>query len=231
MNAAAGCRVKAPFGPRTALGTVLSVFEGEPERALKSIAYLVDCEPILPRELLDCAIWMSRRYAAPIGECIKAALPSFVKSFETPERPTLKPSERVPGEAATQFSLTRGQNEAVQFLGERLAQKNFFGALLYGVPASGKTEVYLRLIRSAVKSGGQALFLLPEISLTLPFFDEFSASLGVPVALWHSRLTPRQRREAWLGLARGDVKVVVGARSASLLPFKDLRLAVLDEEQ
>ncbi|MEK7747069.1 MAG: primosomal protein N', partial [Elusimicrobiota bacterium] len=67
-----------------------------------------------------------------------------------------------------------------------------------------------------------------------PFFDEFSASLpGAPgsVALWHSRLSERERREAWLGLRSGRVRVVVGARSACLLPFRDLRLAVMDEEQ
>src|SRR5208282_6042798 len=98
-------------------------------------------------------------------------------------------------------------------------------------PASGKTEVYLRLIRRAISGGGQALFLLPEIALTRPFFDEFSAGLGVPVALWHSGLAARERRLSWLAVRRGDVKVVVGARSACLLPFADLRLAVLDEEQ
>jgi primosomal protein N' (replication factor Y) len=98
------------------------------------------------------------------------------------------------------------------------------------VPASGKTEVYLRLISKTAREGGQALFLLPEISLTKPFYDEFQAALGVPVALWHSQLTPAQRRKTWLALRRGDVKVVVGARSAAMLPFSDLRLIVLDEE-
>ncbi|HVA67064.1 MAG TPA: primosomal protein N' [Elusimicrobiota bacterium] len=233
MPVSAGCRVRAPFGPRIAVGTVVSLFDGEPQRPLKTLGSLVDSEPILPGELLECAVWMSRRYAAPIGECIRSVLPSFVK---TPARrahglPPGSPQGATGQAPSAPFVLTPGQNRAVEFLGGRLAQRKFSGVLLYGVPASGKTEVYLRLIRRAIQNGGQALFLLPEISLTLPFFDEFSASLGVLVALWHSRLTPRQRREAWLGLASGDVKVVVGARSAALLPFKDLRLAVLDEEQ
>jgi primosomal protein N' (replication factor Y) len=67
--------------------------------------------------------------------------------------------------------------------------------------------------------------------LTRPFFWEFAASLTVPVVLWHSQLGVPERRRAWLGLRAGEVKVVVGARSAALLPFKDLRLVVLDEEQ
>src|SRR5262249_25505520 len=104
-------------------------------------------------------------------------------------------------------------------------------SLLFGVPASGKTEVYLRLMRDALAMGGQVLYLLPEIALTKPFFKEISQRAGVPVALWHSRLGVRDRRMVWTGLRSGTINVVVGARSACLLPFENLRLAVIDEEQ
>lgn len=228
LPAAPGARVRAPFGPRLAQGMVLSVFEGEPQRPLKALAGLVDAGPALDEELLDCAVWMSRALAAPVGECVKAVLPSFVKSLGEPV--SFPPPPRVE-RAAPSFQLTAGQTNALDVLFRRLEERRHAAVLLYGVPASGKTEVYLRLIRKAVEGGGQALFLLPEISLTQPFFDEFAASLDVPVVLWHSRLGAKARRQAWLGLRRGEVKVVVGARSAALLPLPRLRVAVLDEEQ
>jgi primosomal protein N' (replication factor Y) len=223
-----GCRVRAPFGPRRLTGTVLEVFEGVPERKLKFLDSLLDRRPVLPRELLDCAVWMARRYGAPIGECLRCVLPAFIKDSE--ESAPVAPRPASPPPAAT-FTLTSGQTQALSSLSDKLSGRRHGAALLYGVPASGKTEVYLRLIRQVAASGGQALFLLPEISLTRPFFDEFSASLDVPVVLWHSKLTARERRLSWLALRRGDIKVVVGARSAALLPFQDLRLIVLDEEQ
>src|SRR3989344_6998186 len=181
MELSPGMRVRAPFGPRPVTGMVLSVFEGQPQRQLKALE-AAEPEAILPAELLDCALWMSRRYSAPIGECIKAVLPSFVGSQAVfPDRNT---DRGVQERGLASFTLTGGQEEALKVLLQKLEAKTHAAALLYGVPASGKTEVYLRLIRRAVDSGGQALFLLPEISLTQPFFDEFSVSLDVPVVLW-----------------------------------------------
>lgn len=222
MDPKPGCRVRASFGPRRLVGVVTRIFEGVPERKLKKLDAVLDSRPALPEELIETAQWLSRRYGAPLGECLRAALPAFIKSLD--ESAPLPPASPPRPEPA--FTLTPSQREAL----ERLSAKRGGGVLLYGVPASGKTEVYLRLISQVARAGGQALFLLPEISLTKPFYEEFKAALGVPVALWHSQLTPMQRRKTWLALRRGDVKVVVGARSAAMLPFADLRLIVLDEE-
>ncbi len=228
MTVLPGQRVRASFGPRFALGTVLRVFEGEPERPLKPLAGILEPQAAISEEGVACARWMARRFGASIGECVKALIPAYVKSLSEPA-----PVFPAPGRAssAPAFELTPGQAGALDRLTSLLDARKPARVLLFGVPASGKTEVYLRLIRRAIAEGGQALFLLPEIALTRPFFDEFSAGLGVPVALWHSGLTARERRLSWLAIRRGDVKVIVGARSACLLPFKDLRLAVLDEEQ
>lgn len=228
MALEAGCRVRASFGPRRLTGIALSVFEGVPQRKLKALDAVIDRRPVLPAELLETAVWMAKRYSAPIGECLRSVVPGFIKDSEEPA-PVSKAPFTAP--AAPAFILTSGQAGALQSLSDALTAKRHEAALLYGVPASGKTEVYLRLIGQVAAAGGQALFLLPEISLTRPFFEEFSASLDVPVVLWHSKLTARERRLSWLALRRGDIKVVVGARSAALLPFQDLRLIVLDEEQ
>ncbi|MBI5882543.1 MAG: primosomal protein N' [Elusimicrobia bacterium] len=230
---AAGTRVRATFGPRLLTGTVLSVFEGEPGRTLKPLACVVDAAPVLSAEMLECARWMSRRYGAAIGECVRCLLPPFIRpAAPSGERRTACASEGGSSQAPEPaFELTEGQRESVTALLERMRSREHEVAVLFGVPASGKTEVYLRLLREAVQGGGQALFMLPEISLTGPFFEEFSARLGVPVVLWHSKLGSGERRQAWSGLASGSVQVVVGARSAALLPFRDLRLVVVDEEQ
>ena len=226
MPIAAGTRVRAPFGARSASGMVLSVFDGEPGRPLKFLERAIDSSPALGAEGVECARWMSRRFGAPIGECVKALVPAYVKSLDESASPAAGFAQAGPA-----LALTPGQARALERLNALLDERKPARAVLFGVPASGKTEVYLRLIRRALERGGQALFLLPEIALTRPFFDEFQASLGAPVALWHSGLTPRERRLTWLAVRRGDVKVVVGARSACLLPFRDLSLAVLDEEQ
>ncbi|MCX5794427.1 MAG: primosomal protein N' [Elusimicrobia bacterium] len=223
-----GMRVRVEFGAWLRTGTVLSVFDGDSPFKLKPVAGVLDREPVLSQELLGCAAWMSRRYGAPIGECVKAVLPAFLKSSDEPAQLAALAAGAVLPPA---FELTAGQSLALDTISQALTRRRAETFLLYGVPASGKTEVYLRLIRQVVDSGGQALFLVPEISLTGPFFGEFCDSLQVPVVLWHSRLKDKERRHSWLAIRSGQVRVVVGARSAALLPFRDLRLAVLDEEQ
>ncbi len=104
--------------------------------------------------------------------------------------------------------------------------------VLEGVTGSGKTEVYFEAIAEALRSDpeAQVLVLLPEIALTQAVLDRFEARFGARPMSWHSDLTGRARRAAWLGAASGAARVVVGARSALFLPFRSLALVVVDEE-
>ncbi|MBI5244467.1 MAG: primosomal protein N' [Elusimicrobia bacterium] len=234
-----GVRTRAPFGPRKCLiGVVFAVKEEPPpgphSRRLKSIEAVLDPEPLMTEEMLGMVRWLARRYCASIGECLRLVLPSELLSGKEPRRPVIglpDPGAQPSPVSAEPIVLKPSQAAALERLGQALDAGTFSAHLLFGVPASGKTEVYLRLIRKAVGGEGQALFLVPEISLTRPFFDQFSAEMGMPVALWHSQLGARERRTAWRGLRSGSVRVVVGPRSAALLPFKKLRLVVMDEEQ
>ncbi len=232
---AAGSRIRAPFGPRRSMqGLVMSVRDGTPSRSLKTISKLLDMEPLLSEEHVALARWLSHRYCAPVGECLKALIPANLRDARRELKQGSSDADwevEAPAPPKERFTLTSGQAAALERIQAKLKKRKFSRSLMFGVPASGKTEVYIRLIREAVASGGQALFLLPEISLTRPFFEEFRASVGLPIALWHSQIGARRRKSVWLGLRSGAVRVVVGARSASLLPFKDLRLAVMDEEQ
>jgi len=102
--------------------------------------------------------------------------------------------------------------------------------LLDGVTGSGKTEVYFYAIAEAVARGQQVLVLLPEIALTHQWFARFEQTFGAQPTAWHSRMTPVAKARAWQAVARGAAPVVVGARSALFLPFKNLGLIIVDEE-
>ncbi|GAB4360381.1 MAG: primosomal protein N' [Kiloniellaceae bacterium] len=111
-----------------------------------------------------------------------------------------------------------------------VADNAFSVTLLDGVTGSGKTEVYFEAIAEAVRTGRQALVLLPEIALSAQWLARFEQRFGVAPALWHSDLTSAQRRATWRAVAHGRAPVVVGARSALFLPYPDLGLIVVDEE-
>lgn len=102
--------------------------------------------------------------------------------------------------------------------------------LLYGVTSSGKTEVYIKLIDEVVKAGGQALFLLPEIALTAQIINRLRKYFGGKVGIYHSRFSASERTEVWHRTLSGEYQVLLGARSAIFLPFKDLKLIIVDEE-
>jgi primosomal protein N' (replication factor Y) (superfamily II helicase) len=107
----------------------------------------------------------------------------------------------------------------------------FAPVLLDGVTGSGKTEVYLETVAEALKTdAGQVLILLPEIALTQAVMMRLKARFGVDPVVWHSGVSPANRRRIWEGVARSEVRLVVGARSALFLPFERLSLIVVDEE-
>ena len=126
--------------------------------------------------------------------------------------------------------LSDEQQHAAEMLGKAVAAEAYSVALLDGITGSGKTEVYLEAVAEALKRGRQVLILVPEIALTVEFLDRFASRFGSRPAEWHSEVAPRRRERVWRGVASGQVKVVVGARSSLFLPFADLGLIVVDEE-
>jgi len=125
--------------------------------------------------------------------------------------------------------LEAAQAEGAQELVNAVRTAEFAPYLLHGVTGSGKTEVYFEAVAEALRLGKQTLVLLPEIALTEPFLRRFTARFGHEPVAWHSGLRQSQRRRAWRAIATGDAKVVVGARSALFLPYKNLGLIVVDE--
>ena len=126
--------------------------------------------------------------------------------------------------------LTDDQARAAKTLAEKVAGDSFEVTLLDGVTGSGKTLVYFEAVAAALHANKQALILLPEIALTRQFVQAFEARFGCAPVEWHSDITPRQRGLSWLAVAKGEARVVVGARSALFLPFPELGLIIVDEE-
>jgi len=124
--------------------------------------------------------------------------------------------------------LTPAQSRAVERLSDALG--GFRGFLLHGVTGSGKTEVYLAVIRATLARGKGALVLVPEIALTPQLVARFRSRLGDRIAVQHSGLDPEARHEQWRRVAAGELPVVIGARSALFAPVRDLGLIVVDEE-
>lgn len=127
-------------------------------------------------------------------------------------------------------ALTDEQSAAVANLRKAVRSGSYGTTLLKGVTGSGKTEVYLEAVAETLRAGRQALVLLPEIALTAEFLKRVDARFGTGPTEWHSGVTMTERRRAWRMVGEGGAQLVVGARSALFLPYRDLGLIVVDEE-
>lgn len=227
MVLAPGDYVRVPFGSRAMTGLVWG--PGDPARAgrLKAVtthhAHLPPVgEPM--RRFIEWVAWYS---CAPRGAVLKMVLPV--------EQATLPPSGRerafIPDAACAMESavLSGMQAAAAQALAVKL-HAGFSVTLLDGVTGSGKTEVYFDAIARVIAQGGQALVLLPEISLSVQWLERFKQRFGFAPVTWHSGVPVGARKAAWRGVAHGEARVVVGARSALFLPYRNLQLIVADEE-
>ena len=134
------------------------------------------------------------------------------------------------GEKAARHTLTGDQRQALDRVSEAITAARFKVFLLHGVTGSGKTEIYLRAIERTLRSGRQAIVLVPEISLTPQMVSRFRAHFGSQVAVYHSGLSAGERYDAWRRMRDGTCRIAVGARSAVFAPLEDVGLIVVDEE-
>ena len=128
------------------------------------------------------------------------------------------------------YSLTAEQASAVKSVRTALAKGSAQTVLLHGVTGSGKTEVYRELIAQVIAQGGDAILLVPEISLTSQVANYFETQFGDQVIILHSGLRQKEKTNAWTDILAGKKRIVIGARSAVFAPLRNLRLIILDEE-
>ena len=177
-----------------------------------------------PQEV-DALLARARTTAGTLRSAVKK---SWVEVI-TERRPKPPPQWNVP-RVEPLFELTEAQETAVRRIGERIDAGGFGVTLLYGVSGSGKTEVYIRVMRRALARGGQVIMLVPEIALTTQLVNRLAARFD-DVAVIHSGLTGVDRSLTWRAIARGDRRVVIGTRSAVFAPCPEPALIVVDEEQ
>lgn len=132
--------------------------------------------------------------------------------------------------ARDELLLTEAQASALSEINAAQAEGTFAAFLLHGVTGSGKTEIYIRAMREALRRGRSAMMLVPEIALTPVFSRRLRAHFGDAVAIFHSSLTTGERFDEWHRLKRGEARVVIGTRSAVFAPVSDLGVIVVDEE-
>ena len=151
--------------------------------------------------------------------------------IELSEQEVLRVSSYEGAAPAAPAALNGEQQAALEGLSALLGCTGGSAALLYGVTASGKTQVYLSLMEEALRRGKSAMLLVPEIALTPQMMRKFTARFGSDVVMLHSALPLTERYDQWKRIRRGEVRVVLGTRSAVFAPLPELGLIILDEEQ
>jgi primosomal protein N' (replication factor Y) len=134
----------------------------------------------------------------------------------------------LPQDIKIDFELTPAQQAAYDAIESGFRQRPV--CLLHGVTSSGKTQIYIRQIEAVIRQGRQALYLLPEIALTSQIIRRLQRHFGGYVGIYHSKFSQNERLETWNKIRSGEIKVVLGARSAIYLPFANLGLIIADEE-
>ena len=224
-----GMRVVVPFGARKFVGVVWEIEKVstiDPAK-LKTIEAVLDETLLLNKKWQKLALWLSDYYHYPLGEVCAAMLPKALRQ-EKNRIPYGIPAKAKPVIGASPFILNAEQEIAVQAIEK--AFDRFQAFLLEGVTGSGKTEVYLRAIASALKRGQQALVLVPEISLTPQTYKRFEERFPGRCAQWHSSVSDKKKFEIWHQVKKGEAEVIIGTRSAIFLPFDKPGMIIVDEE-
>lgn len=127
--------------------------------------------------------------------------------------------------------LTDDQNQVLKKINDEINYDKFNVFLLHGIAGSGKTLVYLKIVEKLIREGHQVLILLPEKALTEQISERFRNFFNFEIAIWHSGITDKNKKKLWKGIFENKIKLVIGARSSLFLPFQNLKLIVVDEEQ
>lgn len=227
MACAVGDLVEVPFRGKTAMGMVWGTEATNYSGKLKEVIRRLNL-PRISDENREFVTWVSRYNLAPLGMVLKMMLPVALE-----QRPKARKNLEIgiPNlEHEEAISLSEDQTEASSAIQKSIEAGNFQTFLLDGVTGSGKTEVYLSAMETALKQGRQIVVLLPEIALTTQWLNRFQRRFGVEPLQWHSGLSLSLRQQTWTAILKGRASVIVGARSALFLPYPNLGLIIVDEE-
>ena len=219
-----GDLVEIPFGQSKEIGVIWKDTNIETKKniKIKNISKKIE-DYSLDQKLVNFIEWFSVYNMVSLGLTLKMVIgnkDNLVKkvnqSFNKINKEKIK------------YKLNSEQKKALEYLD--LVNNKFDVSVLQGTTGSGKTLVYFERIKKVIIKNKQALVLLPEIFLTNEFKSRFEDFFGFEPAIWHSKITPKNKRIIWKGILENKINLVVGARSALLLPFKKLGVIVVDEE-
>ncbi len=216
-----GDLVKVPFRNKEIMGVVIEEKLGNiNSEKIKDV--ILKYDDTLTQEHLTFIKKCAAYTFEPQGDVLKRILSGCILD---------KPSKEISFQGFTDnlAILSNIQKDAYENI-KKLFCGNYVCAFLDGVTGSGKTEVYFHLILDALKNGKQVLVLQPEIALSTSWFKRFENAFGVKPLIWHSQITPAQKRDLWKWSISGKSGVLVGARSALFLPLKNIGLIIVDEE-
>ena len=208
------------FDNEEALSKLLNDWKGAPKQMelLLSYLHLQKTEP----EVIQSALL--KKASATVAQLKGLVEKGILRS----EKRSTDRIRQLPKTLQISFELSEAQELSLSQVKEALSQKAV--CLLQGVTGSGKTEVYIRLIAEYFEKGKQVLYLLPEIALTAQIIRRLQKHFGGNIAIYHSKFNNQERIELWNKIRTGDIRIVLGARSALFLPFKNLGLIIVDEE-
>ena len=291
-----GVAVNAPFKNHLQLGYIVSVSDFSSYKGkLNDIDSLYEGQPNIPQDLWQTILWMSSYYMAPIGLCIKSALPNiYYKDYNTKKTlyidlnsqfidniDSLKLSKNqkivvnhlksinepisasdlkdiIPNPYYTvdalykknlvkkifydsdeikndisqsDIVLSNKQNDIFNSILPSIRKSNNSNYLIHGIPGSGKTEIYVKLAQEAISMGKNVMVLIPEIILTTQMKKRFIKYFGTNIAMWHSKMTNKEKKITIKNILQGEHKIIIGARSSIFAPLPNIGLIVVDEEQ
>lgn len=227
-----GVRVRVPFRNREITGYAVEIKQAVPEGKLKSVLEVMDTEPVFSPKMRELTRWISENYGCSWGEAIENALPKWVKHGKKADKALAKAPAyeglKTP-EKKIDLTLSSDQEKAFEILRSAL-NKNSKPFLLFGVTGSGKSELYIRIIREVLKEKKSAICMVPEIALTEQLRHFFIQHFGPELEILHSKLTDSERFLAWKRIETGTKKIVLGPRSSVFAPLPNLGLIIMDEE-
>jgi primosomal protein N' (replication factor Y) len=205
-----------------ALGKLLNAWNNKAPKQLELLLSFLHIQKIDGEVKQSALLKKSGASSAQLNGLVEKGI-LLVRKLSVDRLPMLSKSVNI------DFSLSPAQEQAFVNVNKAINEKKV--CLLHGVTSSGKTQVYIRLIEEQVKLGKQVLYLLPEIALTAQIIRRLQLHFGGYISIYHSKFNPNERVELWDKVRKGEIRVVLGARSALFLPFSDLSLIIVDEEQ
>ena len=225
----AGLRVTAPFGRLLTTGLVVgtsdrSAFGGQP--LMKEIACVLDERPVFGSDLFTLADFIKRTWGGPIGQILFALVPPQAY-FKLAEPDPLPQQGFIP----PVLTLNKEQTTVFEHLSAQL-NAGFHRVLLSGADETGQTQIALRLAAQALQGCGQALITLPDVLAAQNLAQKLRPIFGADYVFgWHSKMPLSQKKKIFSRVSNGLPCLIVSARSGGLLPFKNLRLAAMLEEE